>query len=170
MLKIKFLLVFFMILFVSSSFAQSNDYELGAAPQSQYRQQGGYFDYSDPRTVNIKVAIWGGVRYPGKYIIPEESTVNDLFSYAGGPVTDAEMDELRLFRTTADSTSEMIKFNLNDLMWEKDLKSTTVKVPKLMAGDIFVVPISPKYFFRDWLGIGLSVFSALISLAILLIK
>ncbi len=170
MLKIKFLFVFFLIMFASSSFAQTNDYELGAAPQSQYRQQGGYFDYSDPRTVNIKVAIWGGVKYPGKYIIPEESSVSDLLSYAGGPVTDAELDELRLYRTTADSTSEMIKFNLNDLMWEKNLKSNSIKVPKLMAGDIFVVPIYPKYFFREWLGIGLSVFSALISLAILLTK
>jgi len=170
MLKIKFLFVFFFALFVANSFAQSNDYELGAAPQTQYRQQGGFFDYSDPRTVNIKVAIWGGVKFPGKYIVPEESTVNDLLSYAGGPVVDAELDELRLFRTAADSSSKMIKFNLNDLLWEKNLNNNSIKLPKLMAGDIFLVPVYPKYFFREWLSIGLSVFSALVSLAILLTK
>lgn len=164
------LFILFFCLFTGISYGQSNDYELGAMPQTNYRQQGGYFDYSDPRTLNIKVAIWGSVKYPGRYVIPVNSTVNDLISLAGGPVTDSELDDLRLYRTTADSTRELMKFNLNDVMWEKELFTSKLNVPQLQAGDILVVPTSPKYFFREWLSIGLSIFSALISLAILLTR
>lgn len=160
----------FFCLISGINYGQSNDYELGSMPQTQYRQQGGYYDYSDPRTLNIKVAIWGSVRYPGRYVISVNSSVNDLISMAGGPVTDSELDDLRLYRVTADSTRELIKFNLNDVMWEKELLTTKVTSPKLQAGDILVVPTLPKYFFREWLSIGLSIFSALISLAILLTR
>ena len=55
-------------------------------------------------------------------------------------------------------------------MWEKELFTSKLNVPQLQAGDILVVPTSPKYFFREWLSIGLSIFSALISLAILLTR
>ncbi len=160
-----------MFLFIIKINAQSTDYELGSAPQSSFRQQGGYFDYSDPRTMNIKVAVWGYVRYPGKYIVPIQTTPNDLLSLAGGPTTDAELEDLRLYRTVgSDSLQQMIKFDLNDLLWEKDLLSTNKNIPSLQAGDILLVPGAPRYFFKDWLSIGLSIFSALISLAILLTK
>jgi hypothetical protein len=163
-------LILFLCIYVGINYGQTNDYELGAMPQTQYRQQGGFFDYSDPRTINIKVAIWGSVRYPGRYVIPVNSSVNDLISMAGGPTTDSELDNLRLYRVMPDSTRELIKFNLDDVMWEKELISSKITSPNLQAGDILVVPTSPKYFFREWLSIGLSIFSALISLAILLTR
>ncbi len=164
------LLIWLFVLVAGINYGQTNDYELGAMPPNQYRQQGGYFDYSDPRTINIKVAIWGSVRYPGRYVVPVNTSVNDLISMSGGPTADSELDELRLYRLLPDSTRQMIKFNINDIMWEKSLKSSKLEIPQLQAGDIVVVPIYPKYFFREWLSIGLSIFSALISLAILLKK
>ena len=159
-----------MFLFILTINAQTTDYELGAAPQTQFKQQGGYFDYSDPRTMNIKVAVWGYVRYPGKYIVPIQTNPNDLLSLAGGPTTDAELEDLRIYRLDSDSLQQMIKFDLNDLLWEKNLKSSRVIIPALEAGDILLVPGAPRYFFKDWLSIGLSIFSAIISLAILLTR
>ena len=41
-------------------------------------------------------------------------------------------------------------------------------VPKLMAGDILIVPGAPRLYFRDYFSIGLSIFSALTSLVILI--
>ncbi|MFH0735392.1 MAG: SLBB domain-containing protein [bacterium] len=169
-MKVKSFILFFMFLFIIKINAQTTDYELGSAPQSQYRQPGGYFDYSDPRTMNIKVAVWGYVKYPGKYIVPVQTTPSDLLSLAGGPTTDAELEDLRLYRLDSDSLQQMIKFDLNDLLWEKNLKSDHKVVPSLEAGDILLVPGAPRYFFREWLSIGLSIFSALISLAILLTR
>ena len=74
-----------LILFTSFSFAQ-NDIQVGSnIDQQRINSSGALFDYSDPTTVNIKVAVWGFVKYPGRYIIPAYSNVNDLLSYAGGP-------------------------------------------------------------------------------------
>ena len=161
-----------MFLFIIKINAQSTDYELGSAPQSSFRRSRvDILIIRTLRTMNIKVAVWGYVRYPGKYIVPIQTTPNDLLSLAGGPTTDAELEDLRLYRTVgSDSLQQMIKFDLNDLLWEKDLLSTNKNIPSLQAGDILLVPGAPRYFFKDWLSIGLSIFSALISLAILLTK
>ena len=65
-------------------FAQ-DDLQVGKSIGQFYQNQGAFFDYSDPESVNIKVSVWGFVKYPGKYIIPHYSNAYDLLSYAGGP-------------------------------------------------------------------------------------
>ena len=67
--------------------------------------------------INIKVTVWGYVEFPGQYIIPSTSSVNDLFGLAGGPTQDAELDNLKLFRINPDSTQTIIQFDYNDLLW-----------------------------------------------------
>ena len=74
-----------------------------------------------------------------------------------------------LFRTGEDSAQTMIKFNYNDLLWDENLKEFK-NAPGLEAGDILLVPGSQRFYFKDYLQIGLSVFSALISLSILILN
>ena len=150
-------------------FAQNSELQVGSNTNQLRQNQGAFYDYSDPTTMNIKVAVWGFVKYPGKYVIPMESNVYDLLSYAGGPSEDAHLDDLRIFRTIEDSTREMVKFNYNDLLWDENLK-TFKNAPGLDAGDILLVPGSQRLYFKDYLQIGLSVFSALISLSILILN
>jgi len=57
---------------------------------------GAVYDYSDPDGINIKVMIWGYVKYPGQYIIPSVSSVNGLLSLAGGPIQDDNVDDLKI--------------------------------------------------------------------------
>lgn len=163
-------IVIFFILICSVSFAQVKDYELGSSNYGRYTQQGGYFDYSDPGTVNIKVAVWGYVKYPGRYTIPINTTMIDLISYAGGPVVDANLDDIRLYKVDDNSNQEMTKYNYNDLLWSEGLMNTPEKIPGLEAGDVLVVPGEPKYFFRENLSMWLSILSALISLTILVLN
>jgi protein involved in polysaccharide export with SLBB domain len=144
--------------------AQIKDIELGKS-----RENSGLFDFSDPGVFNIKVAVWGYVSRPGKYIVPDYTTVSDLLSYAGGPYQDAEMDDLRLYRVLENGTEEMIKFSYNDIMWESSLSSKVRVAPKLKASDILVVPGNPKLFFRDWFNIGIQVFSVVLTLVNLVI-
>lgn len=167
-MKKLFLVVFVFI--YSISFAQIKDYELGSPANTIRNYNGGYFDYSDPTTVNIKVSVWGFVKYPGRYTIPVNSTAADLLSFAGGPTDDAHLDDLRLYKTTSDSSQTIVKFDYNDLLWADNLKTTRVKVPNLNAGDILVVPGSPRLYFKDWFSITLSVISTLISLTILILN
>ncbi|HEY6906364.1 MAG TPA: SLBB domain-containing protein [Ignavibacteriaceae bacterium] len=157
-------------LFLSSMmYAQNSDLQVGSNTEQLRQNQGAYYDYSDPASLNIKVDVWGFVKYPGKYIIPLESSVNDLLSYAGGPTDNAHLDDLRIFRKLADSSETMIKFDYNDLLWNENLKEYT-KAPDLNAGDILLVPGSERLYFKDWMQIGLSVLSVLISLTILIIN
>lgn len=150
-------------------FAQNSELQVGSNTNQLRQNQGAFYDYSDPTSLNIKVSVWGFVKYPGKYVIPMESNVYDLLSYAGGPTEDAHLEDLRLFRTMEDSSQSMIKFNYNDLLWDENLKEFK-SAPGLEAGDIILVPGSQRLYFKDYLQIGLSVFSALISLSILILN
>jgi hypothetical protein len=168
----KFILKVFVISIFAylTSFAQVGDYELGSKNLQQKRGNyyGGVYDYSDPEAINIEVSVWGFVAYPGRYIVPEYTSVIDLISFVGGPSDDSNLDELRIYRIE-NNKEEMIPFNYNDLMWENELDGKYKKIPKLKPSDILVVPGEPRLYFMDWFSIGLSVFSALISLAILVL-
>jgi len=164
------LFVFFSLIFTLQNFAQIRDYELGSTLTEGRRNiYGGYYDYSDPEAVNIKVSVWGFVKYPGRYVIPDYTSVIDLMSYVGGPTDDSNLDELRIYRIDENNQEEMIPIDYNDLMWEDGLESKYRTVPNLKPGDILVVPGEPRLYFMDWFSIGLSIFSALISLTILIL-
>jgi len=165
----KILLIMFFIIPILT-FSQDAKYEIGTRNSDIQRYNGGFYDYSVPGGVNIKVSVWGFVRYPGKYIVPNYTNVLDLLSYAGGPNEEAHLDELRIIRINPDSTQAMLKFNLEDYSWNDALSEQVLNVPELKAGDILSVPGSQKYYLRDWLSMALSIFSALISLAILLTR
>ena len=158
----------FCFLFSTTTFSQIRDYELGAQVQQGSRSiYGGFYDYSDPEAINIKVSVWGFVKYPGKYVIPDYTSVIDLISFVGGPLDDSNLDELRIYRIDENKREQMIPLNFNDLMWEGELDSRYRKLPVLKPSDILVVPGEPRLYFMDWFSIGLSIFSALISLTIL---
>lgn len=161
-----------MFLFLLPAFlsAQTGDIKIGADLNQLRNTQGAYYDYSDPEAVNIKVSVWGFVRFPGRYLVPNYINVRDLLSYAGGPTENAHLDDLRVFRILPDSTQTMIKFDYNDLLWGENLKSRKVTAPNVMVGDILLVPGEPRLFFRDYFTMTLSVISTLISLTILIIN
>jgi len=167
----KIILIFASLMLLSCvNFGRLKDYELGAdrlSGRSNYN--GGYFNYSEPLGINIKVAVWGFVRYPGRYFVPINTTVTDLLSLAGGPTDDAHMDMLRIYRVEEDGTNELYQFDYNDLMWEDELQHNTRTIPNLQATDILVVPGAQRLYMRDWIMITLSVISTLISLTTLLV-
>ena len=159
------------LLFSLNLFGQVKDYELGADRlNGRGNYNGGYFNYSEPTSINIKVSVWGFVKYPGRYFVPINTTVTDLLSYAGGPTADANPDQLRLYRVLEDGTNELYSFDFDDILWGDSLEHKYRKIPNLQASDILVVPGSRRYYFMDWASISLSLFSVLISLTILLTK
>jgi hypothetical protein len=159
-----------LIILISYNFSSNaqEDIQIGKSLKPFESYKGGQYDYSDPDAINMKVLVWGYVEFPGQYIIPSTSTVNDLLSLAGGPVENANVDDLRLFRINPDSSQSMIKFDYNDLLWNEKLTKKII-IPPLKAGDILVVPGAPRYFFKDYFGLTLSVVSTLASIAVLLI-
>jgi protein involved in polysaccharide export with SLBB domain len=157
------------ITFSVLSYAQNGDIQIGSN-LNQFRQsQGAFYDYSDPESVNIKVAVWGFVKYPGKYILPINSSVNDLISLSGGPTDDAHLHELKLIRMSEDSSQFVIDLQYKDVMWDNDVKVIS-KNQEISAGDILVVPGEQRLYFRDYFSISLAVVSTLISLSILVLN
>ena len=162
-------ITFFIVLLVCSSisFAQE-DIQIGASMQTFDRFRGGHYDYSLPDAINIKVLVWGYVFYPGHYIIPSTSGVNDLLALAGGPTQDANIDDLRLFRVNSDSSQSLIKFDYNDLLWNDKLEKP-VNIPDLQAGDILLVPGETRFYFWDYFNFTLSIITTLAVVAAVII-
>jgi len=132
------------------------------------QSQGAFYDYSDPNTINIKVAVWGYVKFPGRYILSAKSDVKDLISYAGGVNDDAYLDELRIYRVNSDSTQSLLELNYNDLWWGESLNKN-LNLQRLQAGDVLIVPGRNRLYWENYLGIILSTLGFFISLATLII-
>jgi hypothetical protein len=164
------LLIICLLLLIYNISAQTGDVKVGSSSPANRYFNAGFFDYSDPEAINVTVSVWGYVRYPGKYLVPNYSSVKDLISYAGGPTENSNLGDLRLYKVLKDSTRMMYKFDYNDLLWDEKLDQKKESLPKLEVGDILVVPGEPRMFFRDYFTMTLSVVSTLISLSILVLN
>jgi hypothetical protein len=102
-------------------------------------------------------------------VVPANSNLNDILSYAGGPVLDAMMDDIRIYRKTDAGNEELLKYNLDDLLWGDSL-ATQIVFPKLYAGDVILVPGEPRYFVREDIQFFVSISLALATLAVLIIS
>lgn len=167
-MKKTFFISLFIIACTALSYSQ-DDVQIGSNLNNYRQTQGGLFDYSDPSGINIKVQLWGYVKYPGYYVVPAKSTINDLLSFAGGPQEDAMMEDIRIFRGPEESQKKLLKYNFNDLLWNDSL-TTDIVFPRLEASDIILVPGEPRYFVREDIQFYLSVTTALASLAALIIS
>jgi len=165
-----FYLISFILLIIlpSQLIAQDEDIQIGLDPNFSGRNVGGYYDYSDPDGINIKVAVWGYVKFPGRYVVPIRSDIISLLSYAGGINDNAYLDKLRIYRVNKDSTQQMIKFNYDDLWWNENL-SKNLNLSKIQAGDVLIVPGRDRLYWENYLTLILSSLGFLISLATLII-
>ncbi|MCH8035003.1 MAG: SLBB domain-containing protein [Bacteroidetes bacterium] len=166
----KLCLLFFIVFIIYPVYlsAQEKDYQIGLDPNSFRQSTGGYYDYSDPNGINIKVAVWGYVKYPGRYVIPIRSDIKDLISYSGGINDNAFLDNLRIYRLDKDSTQLLLKIDFEDLWWGENWKPN-IDLSKMHAGDVLIVPGRPRVYWENYLSLILSSLGFLISVATLVI-
>ena len=167
-MRTNFIIIAIFIFASSIITAQEDDYQIGINTGLRTYNQGALYDYSDPNGINIKVAVWGYVKFPGKYVIPIRSDIKDLISYAGGIDDDSYLDDLRIYRLNKDSSQTLLKFNYEDLWWSEDLKDE-LQIQKLQPGDILVVPGRPRLYFENYLSLILGVVTTIVSIATLII-
>jgi len=79
----------------------------------------------------ITVNLWGHVQRPGIYSIPSSFGLIDLLSSAGGPLTTARLNDVKIIR----KNQEVIKVNIKEFMktGNKDL------LVSLQPGDLVIV-------------------------------
>ena len=130
------------------------------------------YNIGDPMGINIEVNLWGFVRYPGRYIVPVNTTLVDLLSYAGGPVENSNLEEIRILRPQNDTLlqkSEVIRINYDDLMFQEKVKLDTKNNPRLKPGDVVLIMQQKRYTFRDDVGFFLPILTSIITIATFII-
>ncbi|RLD55289.1 MAG: hypothetical protein DRJ01_16845 [Bacteroidetes bacterium] len=112
--------------------------------------------------LKIKTYIWGQVRNPGLYIVPDNTDLLTLISSAGGPTENAKLSKIRIIRPTTEG-NKIIWVKLKEYMQtgNSDL------IPILQPGDTIIVSGTIYYAFRKAanflsnVAIMLSVYSAI---------
>ena len=93
--------------------------------------------------LNIEVHIWGEVKQPGAYMVPEGTNVVQLISRAGGPTQFADLGRVEVTHVVGDSNWVEC---VNIVKYLKGKGNNTV--PVLGKGDVVVVPTNAWYRWR----------------------
>jgi hypothetical protein len=160
--------VMFFVLF--GLFAQDDDDNL-ILGNSQNNKSAALYDLSDPTGINMEVNLWGYVRLPGRYRVPIKTTFMDLMSYAGGPIDESNLKEIRIIRNSSEpgKTAQLIKLNYEDLLWNEKVSTKPRSNPVLEAGDVVIILKEKRYTFRDDVSLYIPIFTTLISIATFII-
>ena len=113
--------------------------ELSGSKQAN-QSRPGYFYYAKPYEVTMTVNLWGEIPQQGVYVIPTNTDIVQLISFAGGPKERSNLDEVLLYRSTGKKdtkTRQLMTINLRDIL---EGKSPTAP---LSPGDMIVVKRIP---------------------------
>jgi len=136
-----FLLILFIVSMFNSHvvFSQEENYPRGAQ----------YFLGTDDQLL-IKVNVWGFVAKPGQYLVPSETDLLSLISFAGGPREGAKLSNIKLIRARKanDQTNKILRIDIDKFI--KDGKNSLI--PQLEPGDTIIVAGSTWYKINDFLG------------------
>lgn len=157
MRKIIFILIF--ILIAVTLLSQTDFVPQSYNPASIYLYSG---TLAGTEQLKIKTYIWGQVKKPGLYIVPDNTDLLTLISSAGGPTENAKLSKVRIIRSTPEG-EKVIWVNLKKYIETGDMNI----IPILQPGDTVVISGSTYYAFTkavDWLSqiaIILSVYVAI---------
>ena len=114
---------------------------------------GAIYQYSGSLTgteqLKIRTYIWGQVRNPGLYIVPDDTDLLTLISSAGGPTENAKLSKIRIIRSTIDG-EKVINIDMKEYLET----GQTGLIPILKPGDTIIVSGSTYYAFTkavNWL-------------------
>ena len=155
----KLLLILFLFFISVVIFAQTEGASGAYNPASIYLYSG---TLSGTEQLKIKTYIWGQVKKPGLYIVPDNTDLLTLISSAGGPTENAKLSKVKIIRSTEDG-EKVIWINLKKYLETGDENL----IPIMKPGDTVVISGSTYYAFTkavDWLSqiaIMLSVYVAI---------
>lgn len=117
--------------------------------EDSYRKTGAQYYLGSTDELLMKVNIWGFVRNPGQYLVPTDTDLISLISFAGGPIEDAKMKNIKLIRAMGhnstngkDAGPRVIKVDV-----EKYIESGDESlIPELRPDDTIVVQGSTFHF------------------------
>jgi NADH:ubiquinone oxidoreductase subunit F (NADH-binding) len=115
----------------------------GARPEGAFSaQNGSYYNFSSGSGCDLKISVWGAVRAPGRYDIPCETNLLEMLSYCGGPMTGADLSNIKIVRRGGvdheDELDKVFEVNLQKYLKVTDVKSSATEL-LLYPGDLIIV-------------------------------
>lgn len=173
---------------VSATALPAQDLALG-----DFMNQASRYQLGNKDEILMNVNVWGYVARPGQYVVPRNTDLISLISFAGGPAKGANLDGVQIIRAGAhyygsQSTGQdgyghqessngndtqiakgrvpILKVHVGDSMKKGDMK----RIPILQAGDTIVVPQSFGDKIESTLGFNslFTVIAAMASLALVI--
>ncbi len=152
--RILSLLLFAVIMplfFVMEGFAQEQ-------PFLNLRNRGAQYMIGKEDELLIKVNIWGFVRMPGQYLVPSNTDLVSLISYAGGPSEDAQIKKVKMIRTiditpdgkSRNTSQKIYEYNIKRFLETGDLNLN----PYLMPNDTILISGSSVHLLTRLLDFG----------------
>ena len=123
---------------VNLSFGQNEKYPRGAQ----------YFLGTNDQLL-IKVNIWGFVAKPGQFLVPSDTDLISLISFAGGPIDGAKLNSIKLIRSASnkDKKQKVISINVKKFIDKGDGSI----IPQLKPGDTIIISGSRWFHFSKYL-------------------
>jgi len=143
----KNIIILFLVIITINIWAQTES--IG----TQSFNPGSVYQYSGSLTgteqLKIRTYIWGQVRNPGLYIVPDNTDLLTLMSSAGGPTENAKLSKISIIRSTMEG-EKVIMIDLKEYLET----GKTELIPILKPGDTVIVSGSTYYAFTkavNWL-------------------
>ena len=132
-----------------------------------------YFNYSDPDKINIEIIVLGGVKAPGKYLVPEGSTFLDVMSLTGGLINDRIGDNIKFIRPSEKNgklkDDKVILLKYADLYKDDSIAVVSKNNPILQPGDVIAVPLKPEMTTWETIKDILYIITPLVSIGTLIV-
>jgi len=132
-MKHLFVIIISIIALSTACFAQDSPSITPSTGSSAYSYSG---TMGDEDQLRIYTQIWGQVRKPGFYLLPDDTDLLTLLSLAGGPTEDAKLSKIRIVRPSEEAgQGEVIWVNVKKYLDTGDFGI----IPVLKPGDTVVV-------------------------------
>ncbi|MFA7056742.1 MAG: SLBB domain-containing protein [Candidatus Cloacimonadales bacterium] len=157
----RFIIVIVLCLF-SSMLAGQDAISSGINNASAYSFSGAS---GDKEQLKINAYIWGEVKSPGLYLVPDNTDILTLIALAGGPSDDARLQDIRIVRSYGEQ-EETISVDLESYLNSGDKGYNYTLKP----GDTVIVRGTFYRKFKDFvkfmseIGIILSVYITILKL------
>lgn len=132
-----------------------------------------YYNYSDPDKVNIEVIVMGGVKNPGKYLIPQGTTLITLLALSGTATEKEIYENIRIIRPDNLSgqltSTNVLVLNYENIFSDKTSGTYSNVNPVLNPGDIVVMKLRPDKTWWDYVKDTLFILTPLVAIANLIV-
>jgi hypothetical protein len=123
--------------------------ESGIGPALSGSSQAAYYYISKSGEITMPINLWGYVKNPGRYEVPISTDLVQLLSFAGGPLAEANLTDVKITRVMRrDTQLRKVEYTVN----LKHLDQVDEMALNLQAGDtIFIDNIAFQW--RDFFAV-----------------